>query len=134
MTKAEWLACIDPARMLEAVAPNTPERNTLARRWLVWIGFGADRPAYQASERQVWLFNAACARRIWARLDEPHRLAVEAIERCVDGDEMRDAAIAGADCCTIPPAVFRGMYKHALTDAGLEAFLADWKKAGQTIL
>lgn len=46
---------------------------------------------------------------------------------------VRDAALAGADCCTIPPAVFKALYKHALTDAGLDAFLADWKASGQTI-
>lgn len=46
---------------------------------------------------------------------------------------VRDAALAGADCATIPPTVFRACYKHVLTDAGLEAFLADWKKAGQSI-
>lgn len=46
---------------------------------------------------------------------------------------VRDAALAGADCATIPPAIFRACYKHVLTDAGIEAFLADWKKAGQTI-
>ena len=47
---------------------------------------------------------------------------------------VRDAAIAGADCSTIPPAVFRALYKHNLTDAGLEAFLKDWKATGQSIL
>jgi transaldolase len=47
---------------------------------------------------------------------------------------VRDAALAGADCATIPPAVFRALYKHALTDAGLEAFLKDWKASGQKIL
>jgi transaldolase len=47
---------------------------------------------------------------------------------------VRDAALAGADCATIPPAVFRSLYKHVLTDAGLEAFLKDWKASGQTIL
>lgn len=46
---------------------------------------------------------------------------------------VRDAALAGADCATIPPAVFRACYKHVLTDAGIEGFLADWRKAGQTI-
>jgi transaldolase len=46
----------------------------------------------------------------------------------------RDAAIAGADCATIPPAVFRSLYRHVLTDAGLEAFLKDWRATGQTIL
>jgi transaldolase len=47
---------------------------------------------------------------------------------------VRDAALAGADCCTIPPAVFRALYKHVLTDVGLEAFLKDWKASGQSIL
>ncbi len=47
---------------------------------------------------------------------------------------VRDAALAGADCCTIPPAVFRALYKHVLTDIGLENFLKDWKASGQTIL
>jgi transaldolase len=46
----------------------------------------------------------------------------------------RDAALAGADCATIPPAVFKSLYKHVLTDAGLEAFLKDWKATGQSIL
>ncbi len=47
---------------------------------------------------------------------------------------VRDAALAGADCATIPPAVFRALYKHVLTDIGLENFLKDWKASGQTIL
>jgi transaldolase len=47
---------------------------------------------------------------------------------------VRDAALAGSDCATIPPAVFKALYKHNLTDAGLEAFLKDWKSTGQSIL
>jgi len=47
---------------------------------------------------------------------------------------VREAAIAGADCATIPPAVFKSLYKHVLTDMGLEAFLKDWKSTGQSIL
>lgn len=46
---------------------------------------------------------------------------------------VRDAALAGADCATVPPALFRALYKHALTDAGLAAFLADWKASGLSI-
>lgn len=46
---------------------------------------------------------------------------------------VRDAAIAGADCATIPPSVFWGLYKHKLTDLGLEAFLADWAKSGLSV-
>jgi transaldolase len=47
---------------------------------------------------------------------------------------MRDAALAGADIATIPPAVIKGLAKHPLTDKGLEAFLSDWAKTGQSIL
>ena len=32
----------------------------------------------------------------------------------------------GANICTIPPAVFDKMYKHVLTDAGLDQFDKDW--------
>lgn len=39
-----------------------------------------------------------------------------------------EAALAGADVGTMPASVFRQMVKHPLTDAGLERFLADWKK------
>jgi transaldolase len=44
------------------------------------------------------------------------------------------AAKLGADICTIPPAVMRQLAKHVLTDRGLESFLADWQKTGQSIL
>ncbi len=45
-----------------------------------------------------------------------------------------EAAKMGAHVATIPPAVLRAMFKHPLTDKGLEAFLADWAKTGQSIL
>ena len=44
------------------------------------------------------------------------------------------AAKMGAHVATIPPAVLRQLYQHPLTDKGLAAFLADWKKTGQSIL
>ena len=47
---------------------------------------------------------------------------------------VRDAALIGADCATIPPKVFGSLYKHVLTDMGLEAFLKDWNATGQSIL
>jgi transaldolase len=40
----------------------------------------------------------------------------------------------GAHVATMPPATIRSLYKHPLTDKGLDAFLADWKKTGQSIL
>jgi transaldolase len=45
-----------------------------------------------------------------------------------------DAAKLGAHVGTLPPAVLRQMFVHPLTEKGLAAFLADWKKTGQTIL
>ncbi len=47
---------------------------------------------------------------------------------------VKEAALAGADCATLPPAVFRDLVKHPLTDKGLDQFLADWAKTGQSIL
>jgi transaldolase len=44
------------------------------------------------------------------------------------------AALAGADCATIPPGVFLDLFKHPLTEKGLEQFMSDWAKTGQSIL
>ena len=41
-----------------------------------------------------------------------------------------DAAMIGADICTMPFKVIEQLVKHPLTDIGLEKFLADWKKLG----
>jgi transaldolase len=49
-------------------------------------------------------------------------------------NHVRDCAIIGADVATVPPATLKGLVKHPLTDKGLEAFLADWAKTGQSIL
>ena len=43
---------------------------------------------------------------------------VHQVGRCFD---------AGANICTIPPKVFWAMYKHVLTDQGLELFQKDWE-------
>ena len=45
-----------------------------------------------------------------------------------------EAARCGAHIATVPPQILRQLYRHPLTDAGLEAFLADWRKTGQSIL
>lgn len=47
---------------------------------------------------------------------------------------VQACALAGADVATVPPAVLKGLAKHQLTDKGLEAFLSDWQKTGQSIL
>ena len=44
-----------------------------------------------------------------------------------------ESAKIGADVMTAPPAVIRQLFKHPLTDRGLEAFLEDWRKTEQSI-
>ena len=46
---------------------------------------------------------------------------------------LLQSAKIGADVATMPPAVIKGLFKHILTDKGIEGFLADWAKTGQTI-
>jgi len=40
-----------------------------------------------------------------------------------------EAARMGADICTCPATVIEALFKHPLTDIGLERFLKDWEKA-----
>ncbi len=49
-------------------------------------------------------------------------------------EHVRQAALAGSDCATLPPKIFAALYKHDLTDSGIEAFLKDWASTGQSIL
>ncbi|VAV88955.1 Transaldolase [hydrothermal vent metagenome] len=49
-------------------------------------------------------------------------------------EHMRAAALIGADVATLPAKVMKDMVKHPLTTSGLDAFLADWKATGQSIL
>lgn len=44
-----------------------------------------------------------------------------------------ESAKIGADVATMPPNVIRGLFKHVLTDKGIDGFLADWAKTGQSI-
>lgn len=46
--------------------------------------------------------------------------------------QIVDCALAGADVATIPFKVIQQLVKHPLTDNGLNAFLADWKKSGRS--
>jgi len=48
-------------------------------------------------------------------------------------NHVKDAALAGADVATVPPSTLKALVKHPLTDKGLEAFMADWAKTGQSI-
>jgi len=46
---------------------------------------------------------------------------------------VKQVALIGADVATCPAVVIKSLVKHPLTDKGLEQFLADWKKTGQSI-
>lgn len=43
---------------------------------------------------------------------------------------VTESAKLGADFATVPFKVLRQLFKHPLTDAGIERFLEDWKKLG----
>jgi transaldolase len=49
-------------------------------------------------------------------------------------NHVKDCAIIGADVVTVPPATLKSLVKHPLTEKGLDAFIADWAKTGQSIL
>jgi len=44
-----------------------------------------------------------------------------------------ESAKLGADVMTAPPAVIKALFNHPLTDKGIQGFMADWAKTGQTI-
>lgn len=49
-------------------------------------------------------------------------------------NHVKQAALIGADVATVPGKVLKELAKHPLTDKGLEAFMKDWEKTGQSIL
>ena len=48
-------------------------------------------------------------------------------------DTAKLAALAGADVATVPPSVLKSLISHPPTDKGLDAFVSDWRKTGQSI-
>ncbi len=74
-------------------------------------------------------------REIRAIYDNYDALKTEILAASIrSADHVKQAALVGADVATVPPAVLKGLAQHQLTDKGLEIFVADWKKTGQTIL
>ena len=51
----------------------------------------------------------------------------------VDSWHLARSGGVPADVATIPPAILKSLFNHPLTDKGLQSFLADWKKTGQSI-
>lgn len=45
-----------------------------------------------------------------------------------------ESAKIGADVMTAPPAVIKSLFNHVLTEKGIQGFMADWAKTGQSIL
>lgn len=48
-------------------------------------------------------------------------------------NHVREAALIGADAATMPTSTLRALIKHPLTDKGLDDFVTDWAKTGQSI-
>ena len=68
---------------------------------------------------------------IYTNYDFTTQILVASVRHAI---HVKQAALIGADICTVPPAVLRALANHPLTDKGLASFLADWKKTGQSIL
>ena len=49
-------------------------------------------------------------------------------------NHIHDCAVVGADVITAPPEIIKKLISHPLTDKGLEQFMKDWAKTGQSIL
>jgi len=45
-----------------------------------------------------------------------------------------DVARLGCHVATLPPKILHQLYKHPLTDSGIESFMKDWAATGQSIL
>lgn len=48
-------------------------------------------------------------------------------------NHVKQAALIGSDVVTVPPAILHALFKHPMTDKGIEGFMADWAKTGQKI-
>jgi transaldolase len=67
-------------------------------------------------------------RQIFDNYDLDTKILVASVRNPI---HMLDAAMMGADVATVPPAVLVQLFKHPLTEAGIQAFLQDakqWKK------
>ena len=74
-------------------------------------------------------FGGLCLVKDIAKVFKEHFVRTEVLAASIR--EVRPVGRAfeyGADICTIPPKVFDGMYKHILTDKGLELFQNDYEQ------
>ncbi len=67
-------------------------------------------------------------------LIEWHSLKSEVIAASIRHPEHVPAvALAGSHIATLPFKVLKQMFRHPLTDLGIESFISDWKKAGKEL-
>ena len=69
-------------------------------------------------------------RLIYDNYDYQTQILVASIRHPV---HILESARIGADVITAPPAIILSMFKHVLTDKGIEGFLKDWADTGQQI-
>ena len=72
-------------------------------------------------------FGGLCLVKDIAKVYKVHNIQTQVLAASLRG--VRDAARAfeyGADIVTMPPGVFEGMYRHVLTDKGLDQFDKDY--------
>ena len=62
---------------------------------------------------------------IYSNYDFPTEVIVASVRSVL---HVVEAAMIGADIATIPFGVMQQMFKHPLTDIGMEKFLKDWEK------
>jgi transaldolase len=68
---------------------------------------------------------------IYDNYDFPTEVLVASVRHT---QHVVEAAKIGAGVVTAPPKVLWQLFKHPLTDKGLDSFMADWEKTGQSIL
>jgi transaldolase len=66
---------------------------------------------------------------IYRNYDFDTRVLVASVRHPI---HMVQAAQLGADVATLPFKVLEQLYKHPLTDIGLDRFLSDWRKTGKS--
>ena len=66
--------------------------------------------------------------------DNYPELSTQILAASIRGPQhVLDAALSGAHVATLPPKAIRQMFQHPLTDKGLEGFMKDWAKSGQSV-
>ena len=66
---------------------------------------------------------------IYGHYDFPTQVLVASVRHPI---HVVQSAVLGADVVTLPFSTLEKLYRHPLTDVGLEKFLADWEKTGKS--